>query len=83
MEKHYFYEEIMDRPSRRRIIEDFLESMLFKSHKEMVKLTRVAIKKHKKDEALLIFFNWFIDEIKRDKNMRVVVRDDSSTYPES
>jgi len=84
MDRHFFYEEIVDRPARRRILDAFMESIVYKSHKEMVKLTREAIKANKNDEALLVFFNWFMDEIKHDKSMRIVRQDDSEcTCPQS
>ena len=84
MERYFFYEEIMDRPARRRIIEDFLESLVHKPHKEMIKLTRDAIKAHKKDEALQIFLKWWLEEIKKDKNMQITNKTEQDyPYPQS
>lgn len=71
MEKHYFYEEIVDHPVRRRILEEFLESQVNQSYTKMVKLTKEAMKANCGDPALMSFFNWFLMELKDDKTMKI------------
>jgi hypothetical protein len=71
MERHYFYDEIVDHPVRKRIIEEFLESQINQSYTKMVKLTKEAMKANSNDPALMGFFNWFLMELKHDKSIRV------------